>query len=322
MSLGRRSIIGSVACAVLLAGSGLRALGVPIHLGEAQESRESEQLTEPLVREPPPGVTEVTRGIFSPDGRTIAVIGTDRRLVGRVGLLAQEKVRWITSPSWFVDDVAWLPGSRRMIVAYRPSPTATETSRMAIIDLDGAREFVTRLVTPLRLTAGMAVSPNGKIVLIAASRYDDLAFHTDIFRASLTTGVLKDLTNTPNMNERAPSFFSNSGIAYAFQKLPGTTPDGYIATTTIGTHKSRVLTSGRSVAGWASARPGGTEVVYDATFPGNKHALWAVTTRGRRRPIASVSASYPSVRSDGRAILFKEIASTGVGLRIMHRRVS
>ena len=84
--------------------------------------------------------TGAERGLFSPDGAQLAVITGDG-----VGIAAGGRVKLLTPQGSAVDDAAWMPDARSLLVI----EGGAQIDRVTVLDLNGAVQGVAHLDTPI-----------------------------------------------------------------------------------------------------------------------------------------------------------------------------
>lgn len=149
-----------------------------------------------------------SRGLFSPDGRRVAVLDDTAVAQAEGG-----KLRPITPPAGRVVDFAWMPDSASVLVAEGPIPTG----QVSVVDLAGKVKGTARLDPSIGFGSGygMSVDSRGARAAVIAVERDAIGGRerTDLAVIDLTTGAVSVLA-TPELNERQPVFVDDETIVF------------------------------------------------------------------------------------------------------------
>lgn len=268
---------------------------------------------------PIPDASGIDRGSFSPDGRTVAYRGVSRGEFARVGVGVGRggSARWVTSTRIDATDFAWLPDSRRLLIAFRRHPRdpleGARYEQFAIFDLQG--RLLRRVAVDRRLrveSTGLAVAPDGRTAVLAAAGPGRLDVPTDLFRVDLATGRTVRLTNTPTVYETNPAFVSPSALALT-KSVELKSANGAIALLQLATRRALPLTPPAQYATAAAAWPHHRQILYSASDrAGGSRGLYAVgLSKLRRRLVLGGAFDYPSASPDGRRVLVSVLGQPG-----------
>ena len=161
---------------------------------------------------------------YSPDGRHLAFFGVHDG-DDRVGLAKDGMPRAITSGDILPTDFAWMPDSKKLLIAFRGNTLDDEgrlqevTDQFGIFDLRGKLLSEVTLQTPVSIRQGMSVRSDGVVAVVAMAppgidAQVDADAQVDLGEITLHTGAVRNLTNTPQDDEDQPLYLTDQRILF------------------------------------------------------------------------------------------------------------
>jgi hypothetical protein len=212
------------------------------------------------------------RALFSPDGAQLAVITS-----GGVGIATAGAVHLITPDGSAVDDAAWMPDARSLLVI----EGGAQVDRITVLDLNGAVRGVAHLDAPIEHAGdGVAVDSRGVHAAVVTETRDAIGGvrHHDLALIDLTTGHVTALTRTADVDEEWPVFVDDNTVAFA------RTAAGHTTVATIDTGGGglrRVSPPGETARPVARLRGG--QLVYSSSVGDGAISVWALSGGGADR---------------------------------------
>lgn len=245
---------------------------------------------------------------FSPDGSRIAWFGYDDRFRPRVGLVEGSSLRPLTPRSMRAADVAWMPDSSRLLVAYHDD----RRTKLAVVDLDGS--VVERVDPAKRIvseSAGMVVLDGRTAVLSATTTWGRMS-PADLYRVDLVTGEVENVTATPRISEEWPEPVGGSRwlITGGLLTTQEGGPTGWAGIFDADTGKTTRLTAPSFFVDKATRVPGTSGVVFDTSLRKDR-GIWETDLSGSdpQQLLGAAEVRWPVVSPDGAVVLLKEIGA-------------
>lgn len=266
-----------------------------------------------------PETSDLDRGSYSPDGKTIAYRRVTKGEFARVGVGVEgdAKPHWITPTAIDATDFAWLPDSNRLLIAFRPHPAdplqGARSERFAVFDRSGRRVRSIRLDRPLRVeSTGIAVAGDGRTAVIAAAGPGRLDVPTDLYTVDLATGGTRRLTKTPSRSEINPVFVNSSEIAFTAAADPKAA-SGSIAMLTLSGGAVRTLSLPDQYATAAALWPAKSALLYSGfgRDDGDRGLFSVPIAGGKPHLVLSGEFDYPSLSPDSRLVLVSVVGHPG-----------
>lgn len=246
-------------------------------------------------------------GVLSPDRTLVAVVGEAPQDREGVGIAAHGKVRTVTGQQVVADDVAWLPDSRELVLAYqrdRDDILAEEAERFAVIDTDGRVVRDIAFHAPLRAAEGkgMTLAPDGRHVVLGMRPVGDRNANADLVEVDLTTGAARTLMVSPDVDETGPSFLPDGRVLVLARRTdPAETDTWRLEVVDLRTRRRTPVSADGESPSRGALLPGPV-VVY--ALSGDTPGLRAVDLRtGRRTSLPDADVNDPTADPDGHHVL-------------------
>jgi hypothetical protein len=153
---------------------------------------------------------------LSPDGRRLALLEYGEDGFYPVLLVEGRTTRPLTPDGVHVHAFAWLTDTELLVAHERG-----DLDRLTVFDTEGERVRDIELERPLRVTGGMAVSPDRTTLALGAVPPGDQAFEGDpqILTFDLATGRLLGEWQDPTRERRDPTFVDEERLVFVDQDL-------------------------------------------------------------------------------------------------------
>ena len=152
------------------------------------------------------------RAVFNPTGTRVAILG------GRGVAVAEEgRLRFLTEGQVNVVDLAWLPGTTKLLVAEGPALTG----RLSILGVDGKAAGYVELSPSVGFGSGhgMTVDEDRRLAVVTASVREPLGReHLHLVAVDLATGATRALTPADGPDEVGPHFTAGGAVAYTVRE--------------------------------------------------------------------------------------------------------
>jgi hypothetical protein len=267
-----------------------------------------------------PSSWTIVRGVVSPDGVSVAVIGTDASGAPAIGVASHGTPVAVTGHDVVPTDLAWMPDSSSLLVAYRPAGAASSTpEQFAVVDLHGHVTRGLSLDRPLdsELDMGMVVRPDGKEALISG-RAPDTQGAPVVYRVELASGHTAVAAPHAGTAQEMPSYWHDTLAVIAEHAWPNTAASGSAVLLDLGSGSLRPLTGTDQVVGSASVAYAGRSAFYDARPAGSGDAasdLWTVdllpSGAGHRLELHASHVRYPAASPVGVFVVVADDSGRG-----------
>jgi len=183
-------------------------------------------------------------GVLSPDARQVAGIPfIDLTVIWVVDLGPGESSTVVSVPQG-PGTIAWFPDGSGL--AFSVCTTTDPACTIRVAEFSPLREPSTRDVgtSPFDLTWGLAVSPDGTTIALASGPWPEGPY--DLYLMDLRTGVLTQVTDTPDIDEFRPVFSPDgSSLAFASRQAgdPPSSPSITLETIRIDGSERRAVTT-------------------------------------------------------------------------------
>lgn len=244
---------------------------------------------------------------FSPDASEIAFFGWDPSYRPRVGLVRDGTIEAITDERFRAADFTWLD-ARRLIVAYRDGNRA----KLGVFSLDGRLKKGIVVNRPFRSeTTGMAVSPDGRLVVISALAPGRSDGPADLLLIDMKSGHVKNLTNTPSITELWPSFVNDDSLLLTAGRTASHPegPSGWAEVLDIRSGDVERLTGNDLFVDSAVPVPGAESMIVDTAFQDDRGLLMIGADGKTTSIVGTTGVRWPTFNPDGTTLLFKVVGS-------------
>lgn len=245
---------------------------------------------------------------YSPDGSRIAWFGYDDRYRPRVGVVEDSSLEALTPPSMRAADLAWMPDSNGLLVAYQED----RRTKFAVVDLEGT--VVDRVDPKRRIVSestGMVVLDDRTVVVSATTTWGEMS-PADLYRVDLATGEVENITATSTVSEEWPEPLGGSRwlISGGLLTTQEGGPTGWAGIFDAETRKTTRLTGPSFFVDKATRVPGTSRVVFDTSLR-NDRGIWETDLSGSKpqQLRSATEVRWPVVSPDGRNVLFKVIGT-------------
>lgn len=250
------------------------------------------------------GPREVWEARYSPDGRKIAFLATwDGET--RVATLEDGDTEATTLPGYDVHSFAWLPGSEQILTAHNSGEHWFSPDELAVWSSDGAFIEGVPVNGPFVVDGGMAVSPDGRYAVAAATPppgTPGYTPHADLLLIALDLGLVRNLTRTRWVDEDSPEFAGPQRVVFGRESILGR---GAVLSLDLGTERLRRLSP--PDVDVVDVTAAGDKVLYGTawkTFGGETTCFWELQLPDRLpTPMFCFRGTAPDLAAGGGSVL-------------------
>jgi hypothetical protein len=270
----------------------------------------------------------VWEGDYSPDGQKIGILVTWGG-TSRVATVEDGEAEPATLAGYDVHSFAWLPGSDHILTAHEElSEGPYSSDDLVVWDAEGGFIEEIGVSRPLVARDGLAVSPDGRLAVAAATRVPGTAAydpHADLVLIDLDLGFVRNLTLTPDRHEHSPEFVAPGRIVFARRGGGG---GGAVISLDITTGRERRLSPRVHSVVDVTAIPDGVLYSTDLERPLDEDTTcyWRLHPPFRApTPLFCIPSASPDLAPDGGSVLlnvdppgrFEVLLGLGDGGRIV-----